>query len=266
MKLLITGLNGTLAPKVALAAERLGYEVVGWDRARVPPDDAAAAGSWLERCSPDAVMHLAMGSEHWAAQLAAFAAQRGLPFIFTSTAMVFHHQPDGPHAPGDRRTAQDDYGRYKIRCEDAVQAANADAVIARIGWQIDADGRGNNMLAALRDWQATQGRVAASRAWRPACSFMEDTAAALLALLQAPEAGVHHLDSNAEEAHGFDRIVQALQQRFKATGWRIVPTEDYRHDQRLVAGPTQQVRLPPLSGRLPALQLRPAGGAGPLSG
>jgi dTDP-4-dehydrorhamnose reductase len=266
MKMLITGLNGTLAPKVALAAERRGYEVAGWDRARVPPDDAASAAAWLQRCSPDAVMHLAMGSEHWAAQLAAFAAQRCLPFIFTSTAMVFHHEPDGPHAPGDLRTAQDDYGRYKIRCEDAVRAANAHAVIARIGWQIDGDGRGNNMLAALHEWQAREGRVAASRAWRPACSFMEDTAAALLALVRAPEAGVLHLDSNAEEAHGFDRIVQALQQRFQPAGWCMAATEDYRHDQRLVAGPTQKVRLPPLSRRLPALQVAPARGASPLSG
>lgn len=250
MKLLVTGLHGTLAPKLADAAERQGHEVLGWDRHQVDPNDASAAQAWLNRQQPDAIAHLAMGSSDWAALLAAHAAQQRLPMLFTSTAMVFDHEPDGPHCPQDARTAKDDYGRYKIACEDAITAANASATIARIGWQIDPAAPGNNMVMALDDWQRREGKVAASSAWQPACSFMEDTAAALLALLLVPVAGVVHLDSNAAEGHSFDAIVRALREQLGRSEWQVSVHADYRHDQRLAGG---EGRMPGLSARLPAL-------------
>jgi dTDP-4-dehydrorhamnose reductase len=250
MRCLITGMNGTLAPVLAARLRQAGHEPVAWDRRQVDPENGAAASAWLAAQRVEAIAHLAMGSAEWAGRLAAHAAERGLPMVFTSTAMVFHHEPDGPHGPDDPRTAQDDYGRYKIRCEDAVRAAHPGAAIARLGWQIDPTRAGNNMLLALDDWQRREGRVAASSAWRPACSFMEDTAEALLGLLQNRSAGWVHLDSNADEGHSFDQIVQALQRRFGRPQWQVEPNEAYRHDQRLRGG---QVLLPALSERLPDL-------------
>lgn len=247
MRILITGLTGSLAPKVAAAAGARGLTVLDWDRAAAPTDDGAAGQRFLDGLLPDAVLHLALGPEDWAGLLAAHAGARGIPFLMTSTAMVFDHDPDGPHGPGDARTAKDGYGQYKIRCEDRVFAANPAAMVARIGWQIDPDARGNNMLAHLDGWQRDQGKVEASRLWRPACSFMADTAQALLDLIAAPVAGCHHLDSNADEAHSFDRVVTALAAAF-GRDWTIVPTDGYRHDQRLVG---RAGRMPGLSRRLP---------------
>lgn len=245
MKILITGLNGTLAPRLAQAARAAGHQVIGWDRAAVDPDDEALSAAWLSAQAVDAVAHLGMGS----ARFAGWLAERCHNLLFTSTAMVFDHRPDGPHDAADARTAQDDYGRYKIECENAILLASETPVIARIGWQIDPTQPGNNMLMALDDWQKREGRVAASRAWIPACSFMNDTAAALLALIERPLPGVHHLDSNAEEAWPFDDVARALARDF-GRAWRVEAHEDYRHDQRLVGGPT---RLPPLSERLARL-------------
>ena len=244
MKWLITGLGGTLAPVLAREAEGQGVEVIGWNREEVPPDDIAASQAWLKAAQPDAIAHLGMGSPEWAGRLAAYAARHDLPFVFTSTAMVFHHEPDGPHATHHTRTAQDGYGQYKIACEDAVREAHAGASIARIGWQIDPTQPGNNMLMALDQWQASQGRVAASRRWKPACSFMVDTAQALADLLRQPVGGVVHLDSNAEEGHSFLDIVLALQARFDRPHWLVQPQDDYVHDQRLVGG---EMRLASLS-------------------
>lgn len=245
LKILVTGLNGTLAPCLAAAARAAGHEVVGWDRAAVDPGDEAASGEWLARLAPDAVAHLGMGPARFAGWLAA----RCPNFLFTSTAMVFDHAPDGPHDVADTRTARDDYGRYKIDGEDAVLTSSATAAVARIGWQIDPSRPGNNMLMALDDWQRREGRVAASRSWTPACSFMADTAAALLGLLEQPRPGVHHLDSNAAEAWRFDELAGALARAFRRD-WRVEAHDDYRHDQRLVGG---VVRLPPLSDRLARL-------------
>jgi len=250
MKLLITGLTGTLAPKLAAAARAAGHQVLGWDRQAVDPQQAHAAQRWLSEAAPDAIAHLAMGGADWAAMLASHAAERGLPMVFTSTAMVFDHQPDGPHRLHDERTAKDEYGRYKIGCEDAVAAANRAANIVRIGWQIDAEATGNNMLMVLDEWQRREGKVAASRAWIPACSFMDDTAQALLRLLQSPLPGFVHLDSNAQEGHGFDRIARALLTRFERLDWQLEVHEAYRHDQRLLGG---ELLMPPLSARLPGL-------------
>jgi len=247
MALLITGLTGTLGPKVADAARARGHDVMGWDRHAVPTDDAGPIRRHLDALRPAGIVHLALGAEIWAAELARFAADAGIPFLFTSTAMVFDADPDGPHAPGDARTAKDEYGRYKIRCEDAVLAANPAGMVARIGWQIDPDASGNNMLAHLDGWQRDRGVVEASRLWTPACSFMADTAEALLDLLAAPVAGTHHLDANAAEAHRFDRIVSALADAF-SRDWHIQVTDSYRHDQRLTGG---EHRIRPLSVRLP---------------
>jgi dTDP-4-dehydrorhamnose reductase len=245
-RLLITGLGGTLAPRLAEAAAAAGIEVLAWDRQRVATDDESAAQAWLETQCPDAIAHLAMGSAEWSGLLAAHAAAQGIPFLFTSTVMVF--DPDGPHAPDSPRTGSSDYGRYKIGCEDAVLAANAATQLVRIGWQIDAERPGNNMLFTLDQWQREQGRVACSRAWRPACSFMNDTAQALLGLLLRPQPGIHHLDSNAGDAFGFDRVAAGLKKRFGRADWTIETHEDYRHDQRLVGG---LIALPALSERLP---------------
>ncbi|MDR7267686.1 dTDP-4-dehydrorhamnose reductase [Pelomonas saccharophila] len=242
MKILITGLNGTLAPRLAEAARAAGHQVIAWDRATVNPDDEALSAAWLAAQAVDAVAHLGMGS----ARFAGFLAERCHNLLFTSTAMVFDHKPDGPHDVADDRTARDDYGRYKIDCENAILLASETPVIARIGWQIDPTQPGNNMLMALDGWQQREGRVAASRAWTPACSFMSDTAAALLALIERPLPGVHHLDSNAAEAWRFDELARALARRF-GRDWRVEANEDYHHDQRLVGGPSG---LPPLSARL----------------
>lgn len=248
-RLLITGLSGTLAPHLARAAASAGWEVLGWDRQRIPTDDADAVAAHLQASSPDAIAHLALGPVSFAAGLARHAAKQGVPLLFTSTAMVFHHQPDGPHRPDDERTAQDDYGRSKVAAEDAMRVACPAARIARIGWQIDEAAEGNNMLATLDRWQREQGRIAASRCWIPACSFMPDTAAALLSLLEddAVAGQTVHLDSNAEAALSFDHLVAALARRFGRQDWRIEVTEDYRHDQRL---------LDPQPGRIVGLTLR----------
>jgi dTDP-4-dehydrorhamnose reductase len=245
LKILITGLNGTLAPRLAEAARAAGHHVIGWDRAAVNPDDEAVSAAWLSAQAVDAVAHLGMGS----ARFAGFLAERCHKLLFTSTAMVFDHAPDGPHDVADDRTARDDYGRYKIECENAILLASPTPVIARIGWQIDPTQPGNNMLMALDEWQKRDGRVAASHAWTPACSFMTDTAAALLALIEKPLPGVHHLDSNAAEAWRFDDVARALAQEF-GRDWRVEAHEDYRHDQRLVGGATT---LAPLSARLKGL-------------
>lgn len=249
---LLTGRRGTVGDRLARHAAARGWRATGWDRARWAPDDPDAAARALDALRPDAVAHLALGDAGWAGRLAAAAAARGLPLVFTSTAMVFDAEPDGPHGVADPRTARDAYGREKVACEDAIARAHPGAVLARLGWQLDAAAPGNNLLAELDRRHGRGEEVRASRRWIPALGVLDDTCAALLDLLAAPRPGVVHLDANAAEAWRFDEVALALARRF-ARPWRIVVEDGegaYRHDQRLVGGP---VALPPLSAALPAL-------------
>ena len=92
-----------------------------------------------------------------------------------------------------------------------------------------------------------KGVIRASSVWLPACSFMHDTAAALMELMRMGEPGVFHADSNVADALDFCTIAHRLDALHRA-GWQIEATDDYRHDQRLI---DVRLTLPPLSDRLP---------------
>lgn len=208
-----------------------------------------ACRAFIDSVAPDGVVHLAFGAEAWAGLLAGEARERGIPFVFSSTAMVFAERPNGPYPTTAARNASDDYGRYKVRCEDTVRGASAEAMIVRLAYQIDPDGVGNNMVAHLDAAAESGAPVHASTRWVPACAFLDDTAAALLSFLTDPEPGVHHLDGNAATAWTYHQIVTALREEL-GRSWRIVPTERPDHDQRLagsrrMAGLDARLRPPP---------------------
>ena len=233
VRILVTGMSGTVAPRFARAATSVGHEVVPWVRGEVSPDDADACHAFLEDQSPDAIVHAAFGAESWCGLLASYASLRTIPFVFTSTTMVFAPRPDGPYTITSPRTATDEYGSYKIRCEDAVWEANPDAMVARLGYQIDPDGLGNNMVAHTDAQHAADAVVRASTRWIPACAFLDDTAAALLSLVSDPQPGLHHLDGNAQTAWTHARILRSLAATL-GRPWRIVETDEPDHDQRLI--------------------------------
>jgi dTDP-4-dehydrorhamnose reductase len=243
MRLLMTGSRGTVGGAVLDAAPEHGVEVVPWLRELADPNSPTAVGTMLERTAPGAILHLGMGATDWAAAMARYAAAHGVPFVFTSTASVF--APPGPHRIDGPRGATDDYGRYKIACEDAVRQASGDAVIVRLGYQIDLHRPGNNLGAHLRQ-QGQAGTVRASAGWIPATSMLTDTATALLDLLRDPRPGTHHLDANALQAWTYPQVVAGVARAIGAQ-WRIEVTNDRVDDQRLL----DSLPIAPLSARLP---------------
>ncbi|MEM8864952.1 MAG: sugar nucleotide-binding protein [Planctomycetota bacterium] len=238
MHVLVTGLNGTVAPVLRDRLVAAGCTVTGWDRAAVATDDPAACEDFLDRVQPDAVCHVATGAESWAAWLAEHCHRHDRHFLHTGSASVFGQDPSKPNSVGDPRTATDDYGQYKIRCEDAILAANENAIIARLGWQIgDLDtprgGGGNQMLEFLHRAAENGGSISASTKWTPATSLLTDTCDALWRLLERGQAGVYHLDSNAECALSFYEIVTRLKAKIGAN-WQIEESNTPADDQRLI--------------------------------
>jgi dTDP-4-dehydrorhamnose reductase len=238
-KVLITGMNGTVAPAIAKELRARRDEVVAWDRGAVSPEDRGAVECFIREVKPSALIHCAMGNPQWAEDMARVCAEEGSTFLYVSSASVYGTQQYGPFTVDDVPQPSDDYGRYKLECEQRVRAANADARIVRIGWQIALRRGGNQMTEYLAQRQAEDGHIAASTEWFPACSFLEDTARVLAEVVDDAAAGLYLLDGNP--GWNFWDIATALN---SATGqhWKVRLCCDFKWDNRLV-----DKRLPGIS-------------------
>lgn len=260
MNILMTGSKGTLGQVLAGHLQNLGHQLTAWDRQRIHPLDLDHQAFYLDEVKPDALMHLAIAAQptgadnegwrvnvEWSEHLARLCAVRGIPLVFTSTALVFNNDVSGPFNVNSPANASEGYGQDKRIAEERVRAANAEARIVRLGWQIGSRPEGNNMLAWCAQQQRENGFIGASTRWLPACSFLPDTAAALARLLQmAP--GLYMADSNG--GYSFFDILLALREHV-GSDWIIKPNEDYVYDQRLQ---DPSLPLPDLGIRLPQLR------------
>lgn len=260
MRALVTGSNGTVGSVLCHKLARAGWGLVRWDRADVPIDHYESMALFVRRERPDVLFHLAAASQpsqgqgtaeeswkvnyEWTSELAWITRKLGIGFVFTSTVMVFTDARPGPYTVASRPDATDGYGMEKRRAEERVFEQNPQAKVARLGWQIGTDLRGNQMAA----WLAQRGQVRASARWIPACSFLEDTADALLRIAGS-RPGLYHVDSN--EGWSFYDLASALRRRHDAEGWSIEPTWAWAYDQRLLDG---RVAMPRLVDRLPELR------------
>ncbi len=226
----------------------------------VPIDNYAAMDRFIQDVAPDVLFHLAVASQptpskatdteawrvnyEWTSELAWIARERKVSFVFTSTVMVFTEGRPGPYTIACRPDAAYDYGHDKREAERRVFKQNPDARVARLGWQIGDELHGNHMAA----WLAKHGELRASTRWIPACSMVDDTAAALLRV-SAARPGLYHVDSN--EGWSFYDVACALKERHGAD-WKIEATADRAYDQRLL---DPRLSLPPLAERLPQLRI-----------
>lgn len=260
MKAIITGASGTVGRALHERLRAAGHEVVAWDRSRVPVDVYAPMESFVRSEAPDVLFHLAIASRptgrdgegalvnhHWPSELGWITARAGVRFVFTSTAMVFTNDAVGPFRVDSPPDAGDGYGGEKRRTEARVFHQNPDARVVRLGWQIGAEPGTNTMVDFLDRSQRERGVVRASDRWLPACSFLEDTADALMRVAAMP-AGLYHLDANGE-GHSFHAIACALN-ALRGHPWRIEPTHDFIYDQRLL---DDRLPVTSLRSRLPSL-------------
>jgi dTDP-4-dehydrorhamnose reductase len=225
--ILLTGMHGTVAPALACELRSRRHAVTAWDRAQVSPDDHEAARAFLDRVRPSAIVHCAMGSPEWGAWMARTCTEMGITFLFTGSASVYGKHQTGPFNPDHVPEPDDDYGRYKLDCEQRIRMANSKVLVVRLGWQMALREGGNQMVDYLCRKHAEHGHIAASTAWFPACSFLHDTARMLTDVLLRFEPGTYLLDSNP--GLNFLQIVTSLDRAMSA-GWTIRATEDFRYN------------------------------------
>lgn len=231
MKAIVTGMSGTVGAVLAQALGQAGHEVTGWDREVVPPDEATAVTQFIQREQPDWLFHLAMGSPDWAAQMATVCTEVGCRFLYTSSVSVYSGTQTGPFTVQNQPMPDDDYGRYKLTCEQRIQHTCPEAHIVRLGWQIGHAPGGNQMVDYLHRTFQEKGDIEASTNWFQACSFLEDTAVALIHTIRQLPGGLYHLDANP--GLSFYEIVSHLNQ-LHGRSWQIKPTDTPQLNNRLL--------------------------------
>ncbi len=261
MRIVVTGGRGTVGRILVGQLRASGHEVVLWLRDEVPVDDLQAHRVFLSKLKPAVLYHLAIASTptglanedtlvncDWPIGLAALARELSIRFIFTSTAMVFSNDAVGPLRPDSIPDAVEGYGHQKKLAETGVRQLNRDAVIVRLGWQIGDSPGSNNMIDFVHQNLEGEGQVKASQKWLPACSFLQDTADALMGLM-GRDPGLYMIDSN--RGWNFFEILTALKALHNAD-WTVACSQDFVLDQRLI---DPKMNVPPLSDHLPSLSL-----------
>lgn len=260
MRAIVTGSRGTVGTALVAALERAGHVPVRWDRSRVPIDNYHAMLRHVESSRAEAIFHLAMASNptgrenegwlvnwQWPSELAWIARTVGIPFVYTSTVLVWTNDTPGPLRPETPTDATDDYGGGKRSTEERVWYQNPGARVARLGWQIGSAPGSNNMIDFFHRRMAGDGVVRASRRWMPACALVEDTAEALIRLVDMSP-GLYLLNSNQDM--NFFEIASALAARHGGA-WRVEPTQDFVCDQRMLDDrpglPDLRTRLAPVA-------------------
>lgn len=239
MKVIVTGLSGTVAPFAAQTLKENGHTVVRWDRSVTPTDDFEKTKAFILSQNAGFVFHIAMGSEQWAQDMADICCKNGIGFLFTSTVDVLSDKCSGPYSVESKPYSVTEYGRYKIRCEERIKSVNPDAYIIRLGWQIGNKGGSNNMVDFMEKQMEQQGIVRASCNWYPSCSYLWDTAEALYRAITTLPPDTYLFNANVDMS--FYEIARLLQKQHPQL--LIQKTDDFLRDDRM------------LDARLPAVHL-----------
>ena len=161
-KLLITGATGLLGSHILRAAQERWHPVGTYhrttrrraqyffgeiDHGRIDLGDYGETKAMIADVQPAAVIHTAAITDldycekypdeslqinlHAATNLAAFCGDMNVPFLFTSTDLVFDGA-SAPYAEDDPPTPINVFGEHRALAEEAILAVYADAVIARL--------------------------------------------------------------------------------------------------------------------------------------
>ncbi|MCI5082527.1 MAG: SDR family oxidoreductase [Saprospiraceae bacterium] len=233
VKLFITGISGFLGTHLA-KAEWKDYELYGSCFTQVSPlagnrtqlidlTHLSAVEAMLQREQPDAILHIAalsnpnfceqqtaasyamnvLASQH----LAYLAKARNLPFLFTSTDLVF----DGSQAPYSvdmQARPISIYGQHKLMAERAILECYPEATIARLPLLYATAGK--NFLANwITQLKMGQQVFAFEDEYRTAL-HVKDAVQGLQLLLKQGKSGIWHL-GGPERMSRYEFAVKAAQ-------------------------------------------------------
>lgn len=218
MNILLLGMNGQVGFELHRTLAHLG-QVAAPTRAQLNLQDAQAVSRYLDAINPDLIVNAAAWTAVDAAeeqlseaarlnaelpaQLACYAASRGIRLVHFSSDYVYPGTGDTPWQETSSTAPLNHYGRTKLQGDVAIEQSGADYLIFRTSWVYSA--RGNNfMKTMLRLAESkTELNVVADQVGvpTPARLIAQVTSLALHARLAR---GVYHLAPKGETSwHGF---------------------------------------------------------------
>lgn len=251
MRLLVTGRDGQVA-QALLALSKGDVEVVALGRPALDITDRASITRAIAEHRPDVLVNAAAytavdkaESEEDAAfavnatgagNVAAAAADAGLPVIHISTDYVFAGDKAEPYRESDPTGPEGAYGRSKLEGERLVAAANPNHAILRTAWVYGPYGA--NFLKTMLRLSETRDEVRVVADQRGTPTYAPDIAEGILAvaraLSQTPEAsdkrGVFHMVSEGETT--WAGFAEAVFTELAASGGKsvrvvLITTADY---------------------------------------
>jgi len=212
MRILITGALGQLGRDVVLECQRRGWETLGMDIEDFDITDRAPTLAFLEKATPDCVIHCAAYTavdkaeseperaravnELGTGYVAEHCAARGIWMIYISTDYVFDGGGSNPWEVGDTPNPLNVYGETKLAGERAVQALCGKHMVVRTSWVFGNHGS-NFVKTMLRlGAQKEELRVVCDQIGAP--TYTVDLARLLCDMAVRPVKGIYHV-SNAGE-------------------------------------------------------------------
>lgn len=230
MNVLITGMNGTVAPFVADWFKQKDHHILSYDREKVSTDNLNLIKDYFIKHNIELCLHFAMGSVEWTGLLARISYDLNVKFIYISTVSVFSDEQFGPYHVTDIPKPDSEYGIYKRQSELIAKKENPKVYILRLGWQIGYDFSKNQMLHFLKQQMEEKGFIEASSKWYPSASFLEDTAKAI------GEICLHHPPDlyliNSNHSYTFYEIAKNLSLLYPE--FIIKETTDFEADHRMI--------------------------------
>jgi dTDP-4-dehydrorhamnose reductase len=150
--------------------------------------------TWVDGCEADPELSHRTNTRG-PGVLAAYARQRGLPYVFFSTDYVFDGAKEhpGPYAEDAPVHPLSIYGSTKLEGEQRVLAEHPEALVLRTTWVYGADPREKNFLySMMRSLSARQPmKVPQDQVSTP--TYNRDLVRVALGLVEARAAGVFHV-------------------------------------------------------------------------
>ncbi|MDX9690972.1 MAG: sugar nucleotide-binding protein [Acholeplasmataceae bacterium] len=230
MNVLISGMNGTVAPYVAHEFTLRGHHVLSYDRTLISTENSEVIEGYLLKYSVDMIIHLAMGSVEWSALLALLSKKLNIMFIYISTVSVYANHQIGPYDIHTIPEPNEDYGKYKRESEIEVINVNPRSKIIRLGWQIGEQDGKNQMLSFIYKHMREDGFITASSKWYPSASFLTDSAKAVYDISSLKDSGIYHVNSN--DHMSFFDICTHLSHMFPNI--KVKESTDFVADHRMV--------------------------------
>jgi dTDP-4-dehydrorhamnose reductase len=239
--LLVIGANGQVGRALAVALS--GDNAIFWSREEVDLADKAAleaaltstpcrgiinaaAYTAVDKAEEEEALALQINAEA-PTIMAAFCAQKKIPFVHYSTDYVFDGSGDTPRAENAKTAPLNAYGRSKLAGEKAVMEAGGNALIFRTSWVYDSEGSNflTTMLRLGRDRESL--RIVNDQVGAP-CYAPHIARATLKCLKQAEEmeifpSGIYHMTNRGHTSwYGF---AYAIFEEARAKGWPVAVKE-----------------------------------------